>query len=114
MPNTIDDTLAALAEPTRRGVIDMLRERPRPAGELAVAFRMSAPAMSRHLRVLRLNGLVEEQHTEREDARLRVYRLRQQPFVQLRQWAEGIEEFWSDQLASFKQHAEAEKRGRRS
>ena len=49
----IDSTLAALADPTRRGVIDLLRERPRRAGELAAAARMSAPAMSRHLRVLR-------------------------------------------------------------
>ena len=110
---TLDDTLAALAEPTRRGVIDLLRQRPRPAGELAAEFHMSAPAMSRHLRVLRLKGLVEERHTEGADARMRVYRLRREPFVQLRDWAAEIEEFWSDQLASFKEHAERPKKGKR-
>jgi DNA-binding transcriptional ArsR family regulator len=113
MRTSLDETLAALAEPTRRGVIDLLRERPRPAGELATAFHMSAPAMSRHLRVLRLKGLVEEEHTERDDARLRVYRLRRQPFTQLRNWAAEVEEFWSEQLDSFKQHAEGIQKGKR-
>lgn len=111
MPTSLDDTLAALAEPTRRGVVDLLRERPRPAGELASAFHMSAPAMSRHLRVLRLKGLVEEEHTTPEDARLRVYRLRRQPFTQLLHWAAQVEQFWGDQLASFKEQAESEKKG---
>ena len=49
----LDATLAAIADPTRRRVVDLLRERPRRAGELASAFRVSPPAMSRHLRVLR-------------------------------------------------------------
>ena len=113
MTTSLDNTLAALAEPTRRGVVDLLRVRPRPAGELASAFHMSAPAMSRHLRVLRLKGLVEEQHAEREDARLRVYRLRRQPFVQLRNWAAEVETFWSDQLESFKEYAEVTRKGKR-
>jgi len=68
--------------------------------------------MSRHLRVLRLHGLVEEEHTRREDARLRVYRLRRQPFVQLRHWVAGVEAFWSDQLESFKQYAERPGKGK--
>jgi DNA-binding transcriptional ArsR family regulator len=113
MASSLDDTLAALAEPTRRGVIDRLRERPRPAGELASAFGMSAPAMSRHLRILRLKGLVEEQHQQQEDARLRVYRLRKQPFVQLRHCAAGVESFWSDQLSGFKDFAEGPRKGKR-
>ena len=95
MTGSLDDTLAALAEPTRRKVVDLLRERPRAAGELAAAFHTSAPAMSRHLRVLRLNGLVEEEHSGREDARLRIYRLRHQPFAELRDWAMEVESFWS-------------------
>jgi DNA-binding transcriptional ArsR family regulator len=111
MTTGLDSTLAALAEPTRRGVIDLLRVRPRPAGELAAAFRMSAPAMSRHLRVLRLNGIVEER-AEREDARLRVYRLRQEPFVQLRNWAADVEALWSDQLENFKEFAESGRKGK--
>lgn len=109
----LDGTLAALAEPTRRGVIDLLRVRPRPAGELAAALHMSAPAMSRHLRVLRLNGLVEEDHAEREDTRLRVYRLRREPFVQLRSWAAEVESFWTKQLRSFKEYAETTRTGKR-
>src|SRR5438477_12223951 len=56
----IDRTLAALADPHRRRVIDLLRERPRPAGELARDVGLTPPAMSRHLRTLRQSGLVEE------------------------------------------------------
>jgi DNA-binding transcriptional ArsR family regulator len=71
----LDGTLAALADPTRRRVVDMLRGGPRRAGEIADAFRVSAPALSRHLRVLRTHGLVEEARIA-DDARVRVYRLR--------------------------------------
>ena len=81
----LDRTLSALADPTRRGVIELLRERPRRAGELADAFRASAPAMSRHLRVLRMRGLVEEERVD-DDARVRVYRLRREPFDALQVW----------------------------
>jgi DNA-binding transcriptional ArsR family regulator len=112
MTTSLDGTLAALAEPTRRGVVDLLRVRPRRSGELASAFGMSAPAMSRHLRVLRLHGLVEEEHTERTDARLRVYRLCRQPFVELRNWAAEVEAFWSGQLDSFKDDAENDRKGK--
>lgn len=97
----LDATLSALADPTRRRVIDMLRERPRRAGELAAAFDASAPAMSRHLRVLRTRGLIEEEPAL-HDARLRVYRLRPQPFQDLQSWLDQVEEFWSEQLQSFK------------
>jgi DNA-binding transcriptional ArsR family regulator len=110
---SLDGTLAALAEPTRRGVIDLLRVSPLPAGELASALHMSPPAMSRHLRVLRLKGLVEEEHVGREDARLRVYRLRREPFVQLRSWAAEVESFWSKQMESFKEYAETTTKGKR-
>jgi DNA-binding transcriptional ArsR family regulator len=113
MPTSLDHTLTALAEPTRRAVVDLLRVRPRPSGELASALHMSAPAMSRHLRVLRLKGLVEEEHTRHEDARLRIYRLRPQPFVQLRNWVAEVEALWSDQLANFKTHAESSRKGKR-
>ncbi|MFY1831788.1 ArsR/SmtB family transcription factor [Myxococcus fulvus] len=101
----LDETFAALADPTRRGVIDLLREEPRRAGELAAAFDMSAPAMSRHLRVLRRTGLVEEEAIE-DDARVKVYRLRPERFGELRAWLDEVESFWSDQLSAFKAHAE--------
>jgi DNA-binding transcriptional ArsR family regulator len=102
----IDRTLAALADPTRRGVVDLLRKKPRRAGELAAALDMTPPALSRHLRVLRKTGLVEEAEIE-QDARVRLYRLRPQPFSGLRRWLDEVESFWEDQLASFKAHAEA-------
>jgi DNA-binding transcriptional ArsR family regulator len=57
----LDRTLQALADPTRRGVVELLRGQPRRAGELAAALRTSPPALSRHLRLLRQTGLVEEE-----------------------------------------------------
>ena len=106
----LDRALAALADPTRRGVVELLRRRPRRAGELASEFGLSPPAMSRHLRVLRSTGLVEEEHGG-EDDRARVYRLRQQPIGELRHWLDVVEAFWTLQLDGFKAHAE--KRARR-
>jgi DNA-binding transcriptional ArsR family regulator len=108
----LDGTLAALADPTRRRVVDLLRRRPRRAGELAAAFRMSPPAMSRHLRVLRTRGLVQEERSD-EDARVRVYRLRPEAFRNLQAWLAEVESFWSDQLGAFKARAEKTRKRRR-
>ena len=102
----LDRTLSALADPTRRRVVELLRRQPRRAGELADAFGVSPPAMSRHLRVLRTRGLVEETREEQGDARCRVYRLRPEPFRDLASWLAEVEAFWSDQLGAFKRHAE--------
>jgi DNA-binding transcriptional ArsR family regulator len=113
METSVDSTLAALADPTRRRVIEMLRIQPRPAGELASEFGMSAPAMSRHLRTLRVTGLVEEQRTDSKDARLRVYRLRRKPFAELQDWLAEVEQFWSEQLSEFKAHTERRSRRKR-
>jgi DNA-binding transcriptional ArsR family regulator len=101
----LDETFLALADPTRRRVIELLRKKPQRAGDLAAAFDMVPPAMSRHLRVLRTSGLVEEGGLP-EDARVRVYRLRAEPFGELRSWLDEIEAFWADQLSAFKAHAE--------
>ena len=101
----LDGTLTALADPTRRRVVDLLRERPRRAGELADAFGASPAAMSRHLRVLRTRGLIEEERVG-EDARVRVYRLRREPFSDLGSWLAEIEGYWNDQLRAFKAQAE--------
>jgi DNA-binding transcriptional ArsR family regulator len=103
--NDVDRTLAALSDPTRRGVVELLRKRPRRAGELAEKLDMTAPAMSRHLRVLRTCGLVEEEHAG-EDARVRVYRLRREPFRVLRRWLDDVEVFWTHELDAFARHAE--------
>jgi len=110
MTRHLDATLAALADPTRRRVVDLLRKRPRRAGELSAAFDVSAPAMSRHLRVLRTRGLVAEERAS-DDARARVYRLRPERFDELQTWLDEVESFWTEQLDSFKQHAES--RGKR-
>jgi DNA-binding transcriptional ArsR family regulator len=112
--NDLDTTLTALADPTRRHVVELLRERPRRAGELATACAMSGPAMSRHLRVLRSSGLVKvdsEEYLVEQDARLRVYRLRPEPFVDLQAWLDQVQAFWTDQLDAFKTHVERTQKG---
>jgi DNA-binding transcriptional ArsR family regulator len=101
----LDATLSALADPTRRQVVDQLRNGPRRAGELAAAAEMSAPAMSRHLRVLRTSGVVQAEGVD-DDARLRMYRLRPEPFVALQAWLDQVEAFWGEQLGAFKAHTE--------
>ena len=108
---SLDATFAALADPTRRGVIELLRKQPRRASDLADALDASRPAMSRHLRVLRASGLVETTDTRVDagddaDARERIYQLRKGPFEQLRDWLEQTERFWSVQLDAFKAHVE--------
>ena len=98
--SALDRTLSALADPARRGAVDLLRTRPRRAGELAASLGLSAPAMSRHLRVLKTTGLVEEARgAEASDARVRVYRLRPEPFDALRSWVADVESFWTLELA---------------
>src|SRR6266536_1354594 len=103
--NDLDATFAALAEPTRRRVIELLRERPRRASELAAGAGTSAPAMSRHLRVLRTTGLVQGERVD-HDARVHVYRLRQEPFVTLGAWLDDVRAFWADQLDAYREHVE--------
>jgi DNA-binding transcriptional ArsR family regulator len=105
--DTLDRTLAALADPDRRRAIDLLREGPRRAGDLAQAIGLPAPAMSRHLRVLRQSGLVEESHPE-FDARVRIYSLRSGPMAELRDWLNETEALWAEQLLSFKKHVEGQ------
>jgi len=101
----LDRTLAALADPHRRAVVNLLRERPRAAGELARAVGLSPPAMSRHLRTLRQGGVVEESHPD-FDARVRIYALRAEPMIELMRWLEETERLWSEQLAAFRAHLE--------
>jgi len=105
MANDIDATLAALADPTRRRIVELLIQRPRRAGELADAFAMSTPSVSRHLRVLRRSGLVSAQGVD-DDARLRVYELRQEPFTALQAWLDQVQAFWTDQLGAFRAHVD--------
>ena len=117
LPRGLDRTLAALADPMRRGAIELLRAGPRRAGELAQALAVSAPRMSQHLRVLREGGLIESIAPDGEitsDARARVYRLRPQSFSELKGWLAEVETSWSTQLAAFKAYAERTRGRRRS
>ena len=107
MSAALDRTLAALAEPSRRRTVELLRERPRRAGELAAAAGLQPPAMSRHLRVLRDCGLVEEDRNE-PDQRVRVYRLRAEGMAELKGWLAETERLWSEQLGAFAAHLERE------
>lgn len=104
----LDRKLAALADPARRRAVELLRERPRRAGELAEALELPAPAMSRHLRALKESGLVEETHPE-FDARVRVYALKDGAMRDLKKWVEETERLWVDQLSAFKAHVEKKK-----
>ena len=96
-------TFAALSDPTRIAVIDLLSKEPCRAGELAASLDTTPAAMSRHLRVLRRSGLIAEEGIA-EDARVRIYRLKQEPFAQLSGWLAEVEEFWGGQLTSFQKH----------
>jgi DNA-binding transcriptional ArsR family regulator len=104
-PPGLDASLAALAEPTRRAVVELLRQRPHRAGELAEALAMSPPALSRHLRVLRHSGLITDDEPG-HDARIRLYRLQPEGFDALQGWVGEIRSLWTDQLAAFKAHVE--------
>ena len=103
--NDIDATFAALAEPTRRQVVELLRERPLRAGEIAARLGMRRPAMSRHLRALLSSGLVDVELST-EDGRARRYRLRSERFVALQAWLSELDGYWATQLDSFREQAE--------
>jgi len=112
---TLDRTLQALAEPTRRAVVGLLRHGPQRAGEIADALAMSRQAMSRHLRVLRHAGLIREVGAApHEDARARTYQLDAGPIAALHDWLGDVRAFWGEQLLSFKAQAERVARERRA
>jgi DNA-binding transcriptional ArsR family regulator len=89
-----------LAEPHRRRLLDLLRERERTVGELVDALAMSQPAVSKQLRVLRDAGLVEV----RAEAQRRIYRLRAEPLAEVDAWLEPYRQFWRGRLAALQQH----------
>src|SRR5271155_1695616 len=97
-------TFQALADPTRRAVLDLLRRGSQPAGENPGAFPDSRPAISKHLRLLRRAHLVQE-HRE---GRHRVYRLNPEPLRAVDSWLDQYRQFWSANLASLKAFVEAE------
>src|SRR5271170_8056100 len=96
-------TFQALADPTRRAVLDLLRRGNQAAGEIAGAFPISRPAISKHLKLLRRAHLVRE-HRE---GRHRVYQLNPEPLRAVDTWLEHYRSFWSASLANLKAFVEA-------
>jgi DNA-binding transcriptional ArsR family regulator len=103
------DIFEALADPTRRQVVQLLGSRPHRAGELADATGMSPPAMSRHLKLLLESGIVEDERVP-EDARVRVFKLRPESLVAVQAFLDQLQMEWRQQLRSFKRHVEAKPR----
>jgi DNA-binding transcriptional ArsR family regulator len=91
------NAIEALADPTRRTIVELLAERDRSAGELASHFCTSRPGVSRHLRVLREHGLVRV----REEGRRRVYSLDPAPLEELDEWLARYRSFWTNRLDAF-------------
>lgn len=101
----VGGVLGALADPTRLAVFEGLREGARSVGHIAADLPVSRPAVSQHLRVLAEAGLVRS----RPAGRQRLYEIDRDGLVLLRAWVEG---FWTEVLAAFADHVDAEVRGR--
>ena len=99
-----EGVFGALADPTRRAVLDLLRRGSLPAGRIAEAFPVSRPAVSKHLRLLRRARLVEESRYGRN----RVYRLNPGPLRVVDTWLNHYRAFWQGSLANLKSYVEAE------
>ena len=102
---SLDAALTALADPDRRRAIELLGKAPRRAGELAEALGLPAPAMSRHLRILKQGGLVEETHPD-FDGRVRIYTLKEGGMADLKLWLAETDKLWAAQFTTFKAHME--------
>jgi DNA-binding transcriptional ArsR family regulator len=89
-----------LAEPSRRAILDVLRDGDRSVGELVTATALSQPGVSKHLRVLREAGLVHV----RPDAQRRIYGLRPEPLIELDAWLEPYRALWSHRLDALERH----------
>jgi DNA-binding transcriptional ArsR family regulator len=92
----------AIADPTRREILGLLREGPRTVGEIAANFRTSRPAISKHLRVLRSVGLI----AARRDGTARVCQLNAKPLRVVGEWLEDYRTFWGEGLRSLKRYVE--------
>jgi len=104
LPRNTEATFQALADPTRRAVLDLLRGGSQPAGQIASAFPVSRPAISKHLRLLRRAHLVRE-HRE---GRNRIYDLNPEPLRAVDSWIEQYRAFWMSNLNNLKVFVEAE------
>jgi DNA-binding transcriptional ArsR family regulator len=97
-----DDVFRAIADPTRRAILDRLRAGPANAGALAADFRQSRPAISKHIRVLREARLLVETRVGRE----RVYEVDAVPLQSVAGWVEGYRAFWQSSLAQLRRNLE--------
>ncbi|MFZ0801250.1 MAG: metalloregulator ArsR/SmtB family transcription factor [Terriglobales bacterium] len=95
---------SALADPTRRAVLDLLRQGSQPAGRIAQAFPVSRPAISKHLGLLRRAHLVQE----RRDGRHRLYQLNAEPLRAVASWLDQYRNFWQVSLTSLKTFVESD------
>ncbi len=102
------NALEALAEPTRRRIVELLAEGERSAGEIAAHFDTSRPGVSRHLRVLREHGLVQV----RDDAQRRFYSLDPTPLAELDAWLARYRGYWTNRLDAFDTEIRRRKRQR--
>ena len=93
-------TFELVAEPTRRRILDLLRERARPVGELVKLLGLSQPGVSKHLRLLREAGLVRV----RRDGQRRWYELEPEPLAELDEWLEPYRRLWEDRLDALERH----------
>lgn len=103
-PGVTEAAFQAVADPTRRAVLDLLRRGSQPAGQIASAFPISRPAISKHLRLLRRAHLVRE-HRE---GRHRVYQLNPEPLRAVDSWIEQYRVFWAQSLNNLKAFVETE------
>jgi DNA-binding transcriptional ArsR family regulator len=109
---TASATIEVLGEPTRRQILDVLREGEQPVNALVARLAMSQPAVSKHLRVLRDAGLV----AVRPDGQRRLYHLRTEPLMELDAWLEPYRQMWRVSLDKLERHldgAPSESRSRR-
>ncbi len=101
------DVFEAVAEPSRRALLDVLADGERTAGELVATLAdLTQPSVSRHLKVLREVGLVEV----RPDAQRRIYALRADGLVQIDEWLDRYRRYWSDHLDALERHLERKHR----
>jgi DNA-binding transcriptional ArsR family regulator len=98
------EVFEALADPTRRRIVELLAEGERSAGELAGEFRLTRPAVSKHLRVLREAGVVDV----RGDAQRRIYRLEPEALGAAEEWLARHRGFWQRRLDALEAHIEKE------
>jgi DNA-binding transcriptional ArsR family regulator len=98
--------LQVLAEPRRLAILELLRDGERPVGELVARLRVSQPAVSKHLRVLKEAGLVEA----RPEGQRRLYRIRPDPLAELDEWLGAYRQLWTTHLDRLEDHLDRQRK----